>query len=238
MHVACLSQTGGLKDVAVAATKKYVRGELLVLVLGVLVPALDEDPLWPQLVQIPRSPLHGLEARHLETQKMLRLPDIRRDHRREGEEQRLVGLHGILLQQHVPRSADHDRVDYNCPHLMLSKLLGHHLDDCLCPQHTRLHGVGADVSKDGVELVCHDVRAQHGHALDALRVLRGDRRDGTHSKALQRCKGLQVRLDAGTPPRVRTGDCKQSCWQPAFVRQHLPNAYLDPDVLRGLARHG
>ena len=170
------------------------------------VSALDDDRLSAERDDILGSVAHIVHVLNLAAYQGLSLWDVRCDDGREGDEDGLKGIDGVLAQQ--PRSTlrHHDGIDDERGHAVLGNLLRHRLDDPGAGQHTRLDGIRADVGDDGV-----DLRPNHraGHVDDignGLRILRGDGRQDRSTIDAHGGEGLQIGLNTRSTTGVGSGN--------------------------------
>ena len=139
-----------------------------------------------------------------------RLIQIRRDQTRPWEQLAHQHRHGLVRNEFVAAGGDHHRVKHHVGQAVVIHGPGHDLDHLGRVQHANLDGVHADVLDHRLDLRLQE-RGRHGmNALHADGVLRGQGGDRAHAVAAQRCKGLQIRLDAGATAAVRASDGEQS----------------------------
>jgi hypothetical protein len=114
----------------------------------------------------------------------LRLGDVRRDDRRQGQEPALERLDRLRLQQRLAPFGDHHRVRHQGPaRRARGQLVAHRLYGGGVVQHAGLDGVAAEIVQHGSDLAADEARLHPHHVLDAQRVLRRQRRHRRHGEA-------------------------------------------------------
>jgi hypothetical protein len=183
----------------------------------------------PQLV----NSLRKLGPRALPRRERLRLVQVRRHDRREGEEPRDERPDRVVLEQLRARARDHHRVDDE-RHRVLLEVVGHGLDQPTREQHPGLRRVDAEIREHCLELVDDELRRQLVDRLHPDGVLRGERDQDRHAVHARAGERLQVGLNPGAAARVggrdrqcpryhrapfagRTGETTFPPWTPFFV---------------------
>ena len=149
--------------------------------------------------------------------KNLRLGEVRRHHRREGEKPLDQRLDGVGLEQLSTGARDHHRIDDQRYEPAFQKI-GDGLDQAGGKEHPGLRRVDADVVEDRLELRGHELRRQLVDRGDPHRVLRRQRDERGQPVTPRRGERLQVGLDAGAAAGIGGGD-RQTTW-----RQNSPFA--------------
>ena len=126
----------------------------------------------------------------------------------EGCERHEAARDGALCidgQQPVAGRRHHDGVEHVIGKTVADDAVGDCLDQLGGPEHSRLDRLWRQILRQCVEL-CGDEGGRHGFpGADAARVLRGDGAHHTGAIHTELVERLEVCLDAGAAPGVRTG---------------------------------
>lgn len=135
------------------------------------------------------------------------LGEVRGDEVGEGE-QLAHRLLGIGVEEAIAARGDHDRIEHDDGRAGAAEPVGDLADHLGIREHPELHGIDRDVVGDRVELCAEELGGRHVHRANAVRVLRGERRDDGHAVAADRRDRLEVGLDTGPARRVAAGDAQ------------------------------
>ena len=150
--------------------------------------------------------LHVLRAANLHAGEDLRLGDVGRDQLRDGQQLRLQGVDGLVLNQLGAGGGDHHRIDHDVTGLVVRKLLCDHPDQRRRGHHADLDRIGEDVCEHGVQLVGQKLRCDLKDACDAGCILGSEGRDGGHGVNAMRRHGLHVCLNSGASAGIASSD--------------------------------
>ena len=184
--------------------------------------ALDEHRPGARLdQQAPRGLRLGQRA-HLSPRERLRLVHVRRDERRQREEELAERRDRVGTEKGEARLRDHHGIEDVVPWPMVPQRLGDRLDHRGGGQHPRLDRADLEVAEDGVHLGPDQVEVDLGRGGHAPGVLGGDGGDRGRAVAAVRGDGLQVGLDARARRGVRARNGQDNRDHVRSLRRHYP----------------
>ena len=141
-------------------------------------------------------------------QQLRRLGHGRAEHIGQGHQ--LGGERGRALggDQGCAVRADHHRVQHDRAQLTAVRPDGRRdlRDRRRAAERTDLRGVHSQIPRDRLDLAAHHARGQRMGALDPCRGDHGDHADHARPVGAERREGLEIRLQAGGPVGLRSGD--------------------------------
>ena len=188
---------------ALEAALETVRGpEQIDHGVALEVTALDEHRLGTHEKQSIGGVLHALEVLHLDAGQRRGLRRVRREQRGDRQADASRTPRALLRRAATSRAGDEHRIDDDRDPGARQRAEAPHdrLDHPPRVEHARLHRVRADVVEDDLHLKIDELRIDGRDAVNAERVLRGERRDRRRGVTAERRDGLHVGLDAGAAP--------------------------------------
>ena len=142
------------------------------------------------------------------SEQHLGLGQIRRNQRREREQQMLDLLHRLLGDETHAARRDHDRIDDLRDFRVLRQSVGNHLDRRRIGQHAGLHRADVVNAQHGVQLGRDKVRRHGVDGRDPKRILRRQRCENCAPVTTIVVERPQIGLHAGIPAGIRPCDCQ------------------------------
>ena len=125
-----------------------------------------------------------------------------------GQREQLLpqGADSVRFHQAGARGGHHDGVHHDVPGLIETQPLGDRRNERGGRYHPDLDGVGADVGKHRVDLLCEEGRGNFKDAGNAGGVLGRQRGDGAHGKHTVQGHGFEISLDSGASAAIASCD--------------------------------
>ncbi len=146
---------------------------------------LQENVFRPEFADLPGSGAHIVAGSDPSSRQSRRFPQIGGDHPGEGDEFRNQNRPRFRREQRLAARRDHHRVDDQLRDPVFPDLFSDDPHGAGTAQHPRLHGIDADIRKNGFHLLADKIRRDIQNPRDAQRVLRRHGRHGGHPEPAQ-----------------------------------------------------
>ncbi len=189
--------------------------------------ALDQRRAGAEFEEPASRALHLVGVHDLEAGENAGLIEIRGDEAGKRKQPLPHDGFGGRIEQAITRGGHHDGIaDIGAP-AAIPDGIGDLLDQRDRGEHARLHCGRREVLGEGIELRSDHCVRDGVHGADAASILRGQRHDHRRAEDAELLERLEIGLDAGTAPRVRSGNGERDFHMEGVVAVSLISTIRD-----------